>query len=132
MAEGLDDEAELVIYYFGEPGAGSVKDNFDRWIGQFQLPDGKPAASAAKIEQTRFAGQTASVVAVSGRYATDGMPGLPGAPGAPAVDKTDQGLLGAIVDSPRGPYYFKLVGAKATVDAHAPRFRALLASLRLR
>jgi hypothetical protein len=121
------EEAELIVYYFGEGGAGSVQDNMDRWVGQFTQPDGKPSKDAAKIEKATFAGQSATLVSVTGRYTAMSMGGA-----ADPVDKTDQALLGAIVESPRGPYYFKLVGAKKTVDAHAARFRAMLGSLKLR
>src|SRR5262249_15628939 len=44
-------DAELVVYYFGTDGAGSVDDNIDRWLDQFQQPDGKPSRSVAKIEK---------------------------------------------------------------------------------
>jgi hypothetical protein len=120
-------EAELIVYYFGEGGAGSVKDNFDRWLDQFQRPDGKPVKDAAKIEQTKYAGQEANVVSVSGRYVTTSMPG-----GGDPIDKADQALVGVIVGSPQGPYYFKLVGPKKTVDVQGPKLRALLASMKLR
>jgi hypothetical protein len=120
-------EAELIVYYFDEAGAGSVQDNLDRWLGQFQQPSGKPTKDVAKIEQATFAGQAATLVSVSGRYVTTAMPG-----GGDLIDKPDQALLGAIIASPKGPYYFKLVGAKKTVDAQAPKVRAMLASLKLR
>jgi hypothetical protein len=120
-------EAELVITYFGTHGAGSVDDNVDRWLGQFQQPDGKKPRDVAKIEKTKFGGQDATFVAVSGHYVTQGMPG-----GAGPVDKQDQALLAAIVDSPSGPYYFKLVGAKSTLDANTAAFRAMLDSLKIR
>jgi hypothetical protein len=120
-------EAELVVYYFGMKGAGSVDDNLDRWVGQFQQPDGKKSRDVAKIEKTKFGGQNATFVSVSGRFVAQAMPGA-----TEAVDKQDQALLAAIVDSPSGPYYFKLVGAKATVDANAAAFRAMLGSLEVR
>ncbi|HWO17387.1 MAG TPA: hypothetical protein VNO30_01380 [Kofleriaceae bacterium] len=120
-------EAELVVYYFGESGAGSVKDNLDRWMDQFQRPDGKPVKDTAKIEQTKYAGQEASVVSVTGRYVTTSMPG-----GGDPIDKADQSLVGVIVGSPQGPYYFKLVGPKKTVDVQGPKLRALLGSMKLR
>jgi hypothetical protein len=124
---GASGEAELVIYYFGETGAGGVQANLDRWIGQFQQPDGKKSEDVAKIEKTKIAGQEATIVSVSGRYVTTSMPG-----GGDPIDKAEQSLLGVIVDSPKGPYYFKLVGPKQTVDAQGPKLRALLASLKLR
>jgi hypothetical protein len=120
-------DAELIVYYFGTSGAGSVDDNLDRWLGQFQQPDGKKSRDAAKIEKTQFAGQDATFVSVTGRFVAQAMPGA-----TEAVDKQDQALLAAIVGSPSGPYYFKLVGAKSTVDANAAAFRAMLGSLKVR
>lgn len=120
-------EAELIVYYFGPNGAGSVDDNLDRWLGQFQQADGKKSRDVAKIEKTKFGGQDATYVSVSGRFVTQGMPG-----GGGPVDKQDQSMLAAIVGSPSGPYYFKLVGAKSTIDASAAAFRAMLDSLKVR
>jgi hypothetical protein len=100
-------EAELVVYYFGPSGAGSVEDNLDRWVGQFQQANGKPSKDVAKLEKLKLAGQDATIVSVTGRYVAEAMPGA-----TETVDKQDQSLLAAIISSPSGPYYFKLVGAK--------------------
>jgi hypothetical protein len=127
LAGAAGAEAELVVYYFGETGAGSVQANLDRWIDQFQQPDGKPSRDVAKIEKTKLAGQEATIVSVSGRYVTTSMPG-----GGDPIDRADQSLLAAIVPSPKGPYYFKLVGPKATVAAHTAKLRAMLTSLQVR
>jgi len=118
-------DAELVIYYFGSDGAGSVQDNIDRWVAQFPQPDGKPAAGT--IETTKIAGHDATIVSVSGRYKTQMMPG-----GPDPVDKPDQSLLAAITGSPSGPYYWKLVGPRATVSANTAKFRAVLTTLEVR
>jgi hypothetical protein len=123
---GKAGEAELVVYYFGEGGAGGVDANLERWLGQFTQPDGKASKDVAKIEKTKVAGQDTTTIAVTGRYTTSQMPG-----GPPPVDVADGMLLGAIVESPKGPYYFKLTGPKATVDGHAGKFRAMLASMKL-
>jgi hypothetical protein len=40
-------------------------------------------------------------------------------------------LLGAIVETPRGPWFFKMTGARATVEAARPAFDALLDSARV-
>jgi len=119
-------EAALVVFYFGPKGAGSVDDNLDRWLGQFQQPDGKDSRSVAKIEKTQFAGQDATYVSVTGRFVSGPMPTAGG-----PIDKPDQQMLGAIVASPSGPYYFKLVGAKSTVTANAAAFRSMLESLKV-
>lgn len=118
-------KAEVIIYYFGESGAGTVQDNVDRWVNQFKQEDGKASREVAKMEQTKFAGQDANLVSVSGHYVAPAMPG-----GDP-VDKPDQSLLAAIVASPRGPYYFRLVGDRSVVAANTPAFRQMLASLEL-
>jgi hypothetical protein len=124
---GKAGDAELIVYYFGAGGAGSVEDNLDRWLKQFQQPDGKESRDVAKIEKVKLAGQDATIVSVTGRYVAPAMPG-----GSEQVDKADQALLAAIVPSPAGPYYFKLVGPKATLDAQAAAFRAMLDSLKVR
>lgn len=123
-AAGL--EAELVVYYFGEGGAGSVDANLERWFGQFTQEDGRATRDVARIEHARFADQEATVVSVAGHFHAAAMPG-----GTEVIDRPDQAMLAAIVESPSGPYFFKLVGARATVDANAAGFRAMLASLEL-
>ena len=122
---GAPGEVEVLVYYFGQNGAGSVQANIDRWVSQFTQPDGKPSSEVAKIEPATLAGQEATLVSVSGRYVARAMPG------GESVDKPDQSLLAAIVPSPRGPYYFRLIGAQAAVAAQAEKFRGMLASLRL-
>ncbi len=126
-SEKSGEQAELIIYYFGEGGAGGVEANLDRWLGQITQPDGKPSKDIAKIEKTKFATQDATIVSVSGRLTTQQMPGGP----AP-VDMPDAMLLAAIVNSPSGPYYFKATGSKKTVEANNARFRAMLASMKLK
>lgn len=121
------EQAELVVFYFGEGGAGGVEANLERWLGQISQPNGKPSKDVAKIEKVKFAGQDATVVSVGGRLQTQQMPG-----GPPPVDMADAMLLAAIVNSPTGPYYFKATGAKKTVEANNAKFRAMLASMKLK
>lgn len=125
-AKGAGD-AELVVTYFGPSGAGSIEDNISRWLDQLEQPGGKSSRDVAKIEKIQFGGQDAMFISVTGQFHAQAMPG-----GAGATDVADAELLGAIVASPQGPYYFKLVGAKPTVEAGAAAFRAMLGSLKLR
>ncbi len=117
----VGDGAELVVFYFGEGGAGSIDANIDRWLGQFGT-----TREGAKIEHPTIAGKPATTVFVSGHLVAEAMPGRA------AIDKQDQALLAAIVDSPKGPYFFELKGDKAVVDANTPRFQAFVASLKVR
>lgn len=118
-------DGDLVVYYSGQGGMGPVQDNIDRWVSQLTRTDGKTAKDVAKIEQIKVAGQDATVVSTTGRYHAESMTG------GPATDFADGELLAAIVSSPAGPYYFKGVGSKATMDANAAKFRALLSSLEI-
>lgn len=124
-AAGL--EAELVVYYFGAGGAGTVDANLERWFGQFTQADGRATREVATIEHAQFAGQDATLASVAGHYHAAAMPG-----GDAIIDKDDQAMRAAIVGSPAGPYFFKLVGARPTVEANAEAFRAMLTSLQLR
>jgi hypothetical protein len=126
-SEKAGEQAELVVYYFGEGGAGGVEANLERWLGQITQANGKPSKDIAKIEKTKIAGQDATIVSVGGRLTTQQMPG-----GPPPVDMADAMLLAAIVNSPTGPYYFKATGSKKTVEANNARFRAMLASMKLK
>lgn len=118
-------DAELIVYYFGPDGAGSDEDNIARWLEQITQPDGKATKDVAKVEKLKVAGQDASYISVTGKYTPMAMGGGPNAP----VD--DAMMLAAIVKSPSGPYYFKLTGAKSTVQAQSQAFRTLVTSLKL-
>ncbi len=120
-------KAELIVYHFGERGAGSVQDNIDRWLSQFQQPDGKSSRDAAKIEKTRLGGRDVNLVSVSGRYVAPATPG-----GGEPSDEPGQSLVAAIVESPSGPYYFRLIGASAAVASQTAPFRGMLESMSLR
>jgi hypothetical protein len=124
-AKGAED-AELVVYYFGAGGAGGVEANLERWLGQFQQADGAPSRSKATIKETKVAGQKATTVEVSGRYVAAVKPGA-----SETLDKPDWTMLAAIVESPAGAYYFKLVGPKATVVSHTAAFHAMLKKMEL-
>jgi len=118
------DDAEIIVFYFGPDGAGTVEQNFDRWAGQFTAGDGKPAMKTEKIKVT---GADADLMFVIGKFSAMAMPGAP-----PPVDKADQAMLGAITPSPQGPYYWKFIGGKTSVTANDAKFRALLTGLKLK
>ena len=115
------EETELIVYYFGTEGAGSVEANLDRWAGQFQSQANK------KIDKTKLAGQDATVMTISGHYSAEAMPG-----GGGTVDIPEGAMVAAIVSSPQGPYYFRMVGAKKVVDANAPKLQKMLSAMTVR
>lgn len=111
-AEGGGEEATLIVYYFGPEGAGTAEDNIQRWIGQFEQPDGSPSDEVAQTEQRTFAGMSAHTVSLSGTYVAQAVPGE----GEP-MNEEGWALRGVVLETESGPYYFKLVGPEETVQA---------------
>ena len=114
--------AGLVVYFFGNQGAGSAQANIERWIGQFKNPDGSPV-EGVKPAKRKVAGFEVTHVEVAGTY-VGGM----GA-GTPGAGQPDQRMLATIVATPRGPYYFKFLGDDAVVVNNRGAYEALLGSL---
>lgn len=126
-AAGDTEDAELRVFYFGPGGSGAVDANVQRWRQQFTGPDGGPVPEAdLRREDLEVSGLKVTLIDVTGSFA--GAPMRPDAPAPPV--KPTYGLLGAIVETPAGPWYFKAVGPAATIAAHRAGFRALVASVR--
>jgi hypothetical protein len=119
-------EAQLVVYFFGEGGAGGVEENLQRWYGQFQ-PEGDAKEVTPKTETKTVAGMKVTMTEVEGRYVASMMPGSEG-----KNDEPGWVLLGAIAETPMGPYYFKLTGPKATVAAARKDFRSAIETAQLK
>lgn len=118
-------EALMTVFYFGRGMGGGVDDNLQRWWGQFQQPDGRPAGDAAHRERRTVNGMTVHVTWVTGRFAGGGMMGAPQAP------QDNQMLLGAIVEAAEGLWFFKMTGPQGTVEGARRGFDELLGSLRV-
>lgn len=124
-AAGDREDGECAVFYFGAGQGGSVEANVKRWIGQFELADGRPADKAAKITKTAIAGMAATRIDVAGTYLASAGPMAPG-----AVKKPGYRMLGAIVEAPGGNVFFKLTGPAKTVAAAEAQFEALLKSVK--
>jgi hypothetical protein len=116
--------AELVIYYFGGSG-GSVDANIQRWLGQMQQPDGRATSDVAARDTRTINGLKVSLLDVSGTYIAEMRPGATEKHNSPGFR-----MRTAVVETPRGPYYLKLVGPAATVAAWNVSFGEFVASLK--
>jgi hypothetical protein len=117
---GDPEDAELAVFFFGGSGGG-VAANIDRWIGQFQKPDGSPAADVAKTSRRVSQGIPLTVVDVAGTYVA-GM----GSMLADAKPKASFRMLAAVAESGGGPWFFKLIGPAKTVARWEGSFQAFL------
>jgi hypothetical protein len=119
------DPAELAIFYFGPGQGGAVDANVKRWIGQFQKPDGTSVTEKdSKTKKEQLNGLSVTTVEVKGTYSGGGPTMGPTAPHA------GWRLLGAIVEGPQGPLFFKLTGPENTVAGAEKGFRKLLESVK--
>jgi hypothetical protein len=100
-------DAELALFYFGN-SAAMVESNIERWQGQMGAAEAKPESIQGKLKVT--------LVDFQGTYAGDvGGDPLP-----------DARMLAAVVETPEGPWYFKLVGPADTVGDWRGEFVELL------
>jgi hypothetical protein len=109
--EGDNADASLVLYFFGSSQGGSVSDNVDRWINQIEQPDGSSSKDKAKIETQTVNGMKVTMVDVSGTYTAEMSPGS-----QTRHNESNQRLRAAVIESPKGNYFLKLIGPAKTVS----------------
>jgi hypothetical protein len=118
-AQGDSEGGECGVFYFGSGQGGSIDDNIQRWVGQFERHD-SPVQSQKEIGDIKV-----TTVQIIGTYL---------APGGPMMQSTgskeNYRLLGAIAEAPQGRVFFKLTGPAKTVAAAEPEFEALIGSFR--
>ena len=118
-------DACLVVYYFGQQGAGGVESQMDRWISRFEQPDGRPSRDVARIQQRDVNGFEVHVLSLEGTYVAAVTPGSD-----EHLDRPGRRLEAAVVFTEAGPYYFKVVGPSETVTRWEASCNELLASLK--
>jgi hypothetical protein len=118
-------DPEVIIYYFGLGGGGSVPANIERWKGQFDASGGKTAQVA---EKTR-SGLRITTIDLQGPYKDRVTPMSP-----TFTRRPNYRMLAAAVETTRaggqGPYWIRLVGPAKSVGAQKTAWDAFLASLR--
>jgi hypothetical protein len=118
VVSGPGGEAQCAVHYFGPGQGGTPEANLDRWLGEFQ--DAKdPQRSVQTVNGLRV-----SRARARGAYQSHGGSEQPGA------SQGGQELIGAIVEGPQGPVFFKLTGPSVTVSAAAADFDRMIASVR--
>lgn len=98
------------------PSKDTIAMNLDRWLGQWQTANGEPSQDG-EITPDADGNLPFTFVRVAGTL-TDVRQVGGGEP------RTEWVLLGAIVDSPKGPLYVKAVGPNAELGAQAEAFQA--------
>jgi len=120
-ASGDSEDGECAVF-FGI--GGGVKANLDRWVSQFEQPDGKPSDQIAKQKKETINGLSVTTIELTGTFIGGGP-----AMGQGGAKKTGYRLLGAIVEGAQGDIFFKFTGPAKTVAAAQNDFQAMLKSL---
>ena len=122
-ASGDSEDAELVVYYFGDEG-GAVEANLERWTNQMLQPDGRSSSDVATTTSFEVVGMSVTVLDVPGIYTAEVQPGS-----GMRYYKRGFRLKAAVVETSAGPYFFKLTGPGRTVTERESAFNALLSTV---
>ncbi len=115
-ANGDTEVAECAVYYFGQGEGGTADANLKRWIGQIEQAEGDP-----KTDHLTVRGLKVATLDLAGTYIGGGGPMA-----RTVVKKPHYRLLGAIVEAPQGPVFFKFTGPQKTIAANQKSFDAMV------
>ena len=117
--------ASLVLYYFGQNQGGSVDANLKRWEGQFEIPADATAADAKKVATQTVAGMNVTTFELTGTYVAPLSPRTPNQ----RHNKPNYSLFAAVVETPQGNFFFKIVGPTSTMKQSHQHFEHMIKSL---
>jgi len=118
-------QADCAVFFFGPGQGGTVEDNISRWIGQFKEADGGNPKDKAAINKETVAGMAVTTIDLAGTYTAS----MGGPMSGKKEDRPDYRMLGAIIEAPQGPVFFKLTGPKDVVTAAQDQFGQLVHSI---
>ena len=126
-AEDAEDAA-CVVYHFGgdsdQDGVVAVEAQLERWTNEMLQPDGRPSADVATTSRFEVDGRQVTMLDVPGIFAAEVLPGS-----GMRYYKREFRLKAAVVESPDGPFFFKLTGPDQTVTHWESAFAALVDSV---
>jgi hypothetical protein len=118
--------ADCAVFFFGPGQGGTVEENINRWIGQFTQTDGGDSRDRAAINKETVAEFQVTTIDLSGTYTAS----MGGPMSSQKEDRSDYRMLGAIVEAPQGPVFFKLTGPTHVVTAALDEFNQLVQSVK--
>lgn len=109
-----DENVKILGFYFGDRPE-MAEANIDRWKAEFTKTD--------DFKTEELANGKIKFVLISGTYKKKPFP-----MSQDFTETPDYMTVAAIVPSGNGPYFFKAVGPKKTIENDLPNFRAFLSS----
>ena len=127
---GKDGAGDAVMACFHLKGAaGGIEQNLQRWYGQFEQPDGSASADHAQKTKVGVNGMQVTVVYLTGTYK---QPKELMVMNGPTDNFPNYALLGAIIPTKNGVWFFKATGPQKTIDAWRPAFDEFVQNFKLR
>ncbi len=121
---GDTDNGECGVFYFSG-GGGDKNANLQRWAEQFERQDGGNALDSAKVSEISKGNLKITTVDIKGTYK------LASGMNLDIIERKPRWhLMGAIVESPEGIVFFKMIGPENTVAASSGDFANLISSIR--
>lgn len=112
----------LTVFFFGTGGGGSAQMNIDRWVDQIAAEPGtEPVVDSDTVGPNQEF--QVSYVEHEGTLKASRMGTFP------STDQPGYALLGAVIEGPGGPWFFKAVGPRETLAAQKDAFRAMISSV---
>jgi len=121
---GDQEDATLVVYYFGQGQGGTSAANIERWVNQMQQPDGGQSKDRARESSQTINGLKVDTVDISGTYTAEMAPGS-----GTFNNKPNFRMKAAVVETPKGSYFIKLVGPEKTIISQDQPFANFIKSL---
>lgn len=122
--EGDTEDAQLVLFHFGGEG-GSIQANLDRWADYFVPKDGRTARDLLAVTTRTVSGMNVTEASISGTFDPSKVQGMEG-----GGLRENWSMLVAIVESPSGPYFARLLGPAGTLSRWDPSFREWISSMK--
>ena len=118
-----DGDTEDATAWVTDFGGGSREMNIERWIGEFEQPDGKPSSSVAKQSTRKVGNLDAIEVDVTGTCMARMAPGSDA-----TMRKEHWRQIAVLLEGGSKPWYIKVRGPAATVTRWEESFRAFVDS----
>ena len=115
---GSAGEGLLTVFFFGPGGGGGVDANLDRWAGQIE--GGEPQRDAFEANGLRI-----TWIEKTGTLQPSGF-GM-----GPTEPVPNSRLIGAVIEGPGGPWFFKATGPDQTLADQRDAFVTMLREARL-
>lgn len=108
-----NEKAEVTFFHFGSTGAGGIQANVDRWMKQFEDPQGKV------VETEKIANVSVTFAQAHGTF-------LSGRPFGAKTPKPGYALMAAIIDGSAGSIFVKMTGPKTAVDENTEALKKMV------